>query len=119
MEYLSADSIGQDEAQTKGIESTDSIGQDEAQTKGIKMPYPMEYLNALEFPSLLAHRICLKVGVPIMLLRNLNQKEGLCNGTRLIVTHMGNRLIEAEILSDSKEKKNVLIPRIILFASRF
>lgn len=98
-EYLSADSIGHDEAQIDG---------------GYEMSYPLEYLNSLEFPGLPAHRLCLKVGVPIMLLRNLNQKEGLCNGTRLIVTHLGNRVIEAEILSDTKEKKKVLIPRIIL-----
>ncbi|KAL8111953.1 hypothetical protein AgCh_019598 [Apium graveolens] len=37
--------------------------------------YPPEYLNSLRFG-----------GVPIMLLRNLNPKNGLCYGTRLIVT---------------------------------
>ncbi|CAN6893122.1 unnamed protein product, partial [Brassica oleracea] len=56
------------------------------------MTYPLEYLNSLEFPGLPAHKLRLKVGVPVMLLRNMNQKEGLCNGTRLIVTHMGQTL---------------------------
>ncbi|KAM0046532.1 putative DNA helicase Pif1 [Helianthus debilis subsp. tardiflorus] len=29
------------------------------------------------------HRLVLKVGVPVMLLRNIDQQNGLCNGTRL------------------------------------
>ncbi|KAF1872409.1 hypothetical protein Lal_00016707, partial [Lupinus albus] len=34
-----------------------------------------------------------------MLLRNLDQSEGLCNGTRLIVTKMANHVLEAKIMS--------------------
>ena len=33
-----------------------------------------------------------------MLLRNLNQSLGLCNGTRLIVTNLGDNVIEAVII---------------------
>ncbi|KAF8104457.1 hypothetical protein N665_0172s0087 [Sinapis alba] len=58
-----------------------------------------EYLNCLEFPCLPKHKLVLKVGIPVMLLRNINQKEGLCNGTRLIVTHMAERAIEYEIVT--------------------
>ncbi|KAH0757108.1 hypothetical protein KY290_020601 [Solanum tuberosum] len=39
------------------------------------------------------------VGVPVMLLRNIDQSAGLCNGTRLIVTKLGNQVIEAKVLS--------------------
>ncbi len=49
-----------------------------------------------------------------MLMRNLNSKEGLCNGTRLIITNLLNHVIEAEIISGDKKGKNVLIPRIIM-----
>ncbi|KAF1876696.1 hypothetical protein Lal_00031507 [Lupinus albus] len=38
------------------------------------------------------------VGTPIMLLRNLDQSEGLCNGTRLVVTKMANHVLEAKII---------------------
>ncbi|XP_074326637.1 uncharacterized protein LOC141664578 [Apium graveolens] len=48
--------------------------------------YPPEYLNSLRFGGVPNHELELKVGVPIMLLRNLNPKNGLCYGTRLIVT---------------------------------
>jgi ATP-dependent DNA helicase PIF1 len=52
--------------------------------------------------------------VPVMLLRNLNQAEGLCNGTRLIITVLGDMVIEGQIMSGTYKGKSVLIPRIAL-----
>ncbi|KAK4596705.1 hypothetical protein RGQ29_014654 [Quercus rubra] len=68
--YLSADSICK--------ASTNILDQD--------VMYPTEHLNSLKFPGIPNHKLRLKVGMPIMLLRNLNQSAGLCNGTRLLVT---------------------------------
>nr|GEY44356.1 DNA helicase [Tanacetum cinerariifolium] len=42
--------------------------------------YPNEYLNSVNFTGLPPHRLELKVGAPIILLRNLNITGGLCNG---------------------------------------
>ncbi|XP_076931075.1 uncharacterized protein LOC143596098, partial [Bidens hawaiensis] len=41
--------------------------------------YSPELLNGLRISGLPNHKLVLKVGVLVMLLRNLNQKEGLCN----------------------------------------
>jgi ATP-dependent DNA helicase PIF1 len=49
-----------------------------------------------------------------MLLRNLNQNMGLCNGTRLLVLELGQRLLECMILTGSKIGEKVFIPRIAL-----
>ncbi len=51
--------------------------------------YPVEFLNTLQFNSIANHKLELKVGVPILLLRNFDQSIGLCNGTRLIVKRLG------------------------------
>ncbi|KAL8100518.1 hypothetical protein AgCh_032684 [Apium graveolens] len=48
--------------------------------------FPPEYLNSINIPGLALHELKLKVGVVVMLTRNLNQTLGLCNGTRMIVT---------------------------------
>ena len=52
-----------------------------------------------------------------MLLRNLDIKKGLCNGTRLIVRRLHNHVIDAEILTGTWNGHRVLIPRIKLAPS--
>ncbi|XP_022004351.2 uncharacterized protein LOC110901899 [Helianthus annuus] len=63
------------------------------------------------------HQLVLKVGVPIMPLRNIDQKNGLCNGTRLRVLYLGNRVIEAEIISGANIGTRTFIPRLSLSLS--
>jgi ATP-dependent DNA helicase PIF1 len=75
--------------------------------------YLVEFLNILQFSSIANHELELKVGVPILLLRNLNQSIGLCNGTRLIVKRLGQHVIEAEIIIGNNVGKHVFIPRIM------
>ena len=60
--------------------------------------YPLEYLNSLHFGGLPPHCLRLQLNMPIILLRNLSPSDGLCNGTRLIVTQFHSRLIEAKII---------------------
>jgi len=59
----------------------------------------------------------LKVGMPILLLHNLNQSIGLCNGTRLIVKRLGECIIEIEIIIGNNVGKRVFITRIIMSPS--
>ncbi len=54
------------------------------------------------------------MGLPTLLLCNLNQSIRLCNGTRLIVKRLGQRVIEAEIITGNNVGKLVFIPRIIM-----
>ena len=50
-----------------------------------------------------------------MLLRNLNIRGGLCNGTRLIIEEIINdRLIKATIANGEGKGRTVLIPKIIM-----
>ena len=63
------------------------------------------------------HRLVLKVGVPVMLLRNIDQQKGLCNGTRLQITFLGKRVIEAEVISGGNIGTRVFIPRINMIPS--
>ena len=60
---------------------------------------PNEYLNTIVVPGMPLHETILKLDCPIILLRNLNRHEGLCNGTRMVVTAMAERVIEAQILT--------------------
>ncbi|KAL8151440.1 hypothetical protein V2J09_021248 [Rumex salicifolius] len=54
--------------------------------------------NVLGMPP---HILNLKEGLSVMLLHNVNPSQGLCNGTRLLVTRLGEWIIEAEIIIGS------------------
>jgi hypothetical protein len=76
--------------------------------------YPIEYLNSLSFSGLPPHKLRLKIGCVVMLLRNLNIKQGLCNGVRLRVLENGNRFLKCEIITGSHSGNIALLPRISL-----
>ena len=79
--------------------------------------YPVEFLNELTIPGVPPHRLTLKVDCPIMLLRNLDAANGLCNGTRLLVKDMQEHVVECEIITGAHVGKRVFIPRITLTPS--
>ena len=69
-----------------------------------------EYLHTLNPNGFPNHDLCLKKNMPLMLLRNLNPREGLCNGTKLIfIRCIDNKLLECKVVGNLRV---VLIPRI-------
>ncbi|GKE16803.1 DNA helicase [Tanacetum coccineum] len=80
----------------------------------VELLYPKEYLNTLSFVGLPPHRLELKVGTPIILLRNINIVGGLCNGTRLIIKQLLPKVIEAQIVTGTRIGQKVYLPRIPL-----
>ena len=80
--------------------------------------YPIEFLNSLNFPGMPPHALHLKKELPIMLLRNINPSKGLCNGTRLLITDLGQFVIHAKILTGSHIGDNVVVHRIILTSTQ-
>ena len=97
---------------TQNINSIDKLIEDSLQAQ-----YPTEFLNTLNISGLPPHILNLKVGLPIILIRNINPATGLCNGTRLIIKQRFSRLIVAEISIGANKGKAVLIPKMALIPS--
>ncbi|XP_022032410.1 uncharacterized protein LOC110933499 [Helianthus annuus] len=97
--------------------SSDSLCPSEDVNSTQQRLYSPDVLNGLKISGLPNHRLVLKVGVALMLLRNIDQRNGLCNGTRLQVKKLHNRVIEAEIISGSNIGTCTYIPRLNLIPS--
>ena len=75
--------------------------------------YPTEYLNSIYLGSIPPHILELKVGTPIILVRNLNPSQGMMNGTRCIVLQIGKRVLKAQICCGPYKGTEFLIPKIL------
>ncbi|XP_061365402.1 uncharacterized protein LOC133308732 [Gastrolobium bilobum] len=83
----------------------------------ILTPKLADILNTFSCSGLPDHKLILKVKVSVMLLRDIDQSKGLCNGTRLLITRLGHHVVEATILTGSNIGENVLIPRMTMISS--
>ncbi|KAI3795463.1 hypothetical protein L1987_38118 [Smallanthus sonchifolius] len=79
--------------------------------------YPIEFLNSLTVSGLPPHKLRLKIGCPIILLRNIDPSHGLCNGTRLICKGFQHNVINPEIVVGQHTGKRVFLLRIPLTLS--
>ncbi|EFO87550.1 hypothetical protein CRE_29279 [Caenorhabditis remanei] len=69
-------------------------------------------------PGMPPHRLRLKVGAQIVLLRNLSVEAGLCNGTRLTIVSFGEDIIYCHRNTDPKKPKQmVFLHRILMSPS--
>jgi len=83
---------------------------------GMHHAYPAEFLQQLNAGGLPPALLCLKVSYPVILSRNLDPGEGLCNGTRIVVLNVRRKVLQYRIISKDRRfrGKMVLIPRIRL-----
>jgi hypothetical protein len=79
--------------------------------------YAQEFLNSLTPNGLPPHELKLKINCPVILLRNIDPANGLCNGTRLVVRGFQRNAIDAEIVLGQHAGERIFLPRIPLCPS--
>jgi ATP-dependent DNA helicase PIF1 len=92
--------------------STDSVVDAAAASK-----YPIEVLNQISEPRLPPHKLALKEGCPVMLLRNLDPSKGLCNGTRLQVKSISRHVVFCTYLDRERAGPGAPADGIVLLPS--
>ena len=74
---------------------------------------PVEFLHSLNTSRLPLANLDLKLGCPIILLRNLDNKCGLCNDTRVTVMHISNQVLQIRLLGGDHDGEITFIPQIM------
>ncbi|OWZ13142.1 Helitron helicase [Phytophthora megakarya] len=94
-EYMSADSV------------EDDVNEDF---------FEPEVLHTVNINGIPPHKLMLKKGIPIMLMRNLNPDLGLCNGMHLRIVDLKDHVIHATIMTGERRGQHALIPRIVFIS---
>jgi hypothetical protein len=76
----------------------------------------IEFLRAQNPSGLPPARLELKIGTPVIYLRNLFLRERLYNGTRIIISKLREYSIKVKIINDQFHGKDRVISRITLTA---
>jgi hypothetical protein len=74
---------------------------------------PPETLHSITPSGFPLAQLTLKIGCPVMILRNLQPREGVCNGSRGIVLSISTRVLKVELFSG----QTILVPRIKLVSA--
>ncbi|XP_031096827.1 uncharacterized protein LOC116001065 [Ipomoea triloba] len=86
-------------AESKTYHSCDSICRTKTSNGILADVHTPEFLNGLRASGIPNHALRLKIGLPVMLLKNIDHSLGLCNGTRLVVTKLSEHVVEGKIMS--------------------
>jgi hypothetical protein len=78
-----------------------------------QLSYPPEVLHAASPSGFPLAQLKLKIGCPVIVLHNLQPDDGVCNGSRGIVTRISRRVLEVQLFTE----KIVLLPRVKLICS--
>lgn len=92
-----------DEVLLKSIDTTEEGGAD----------YPPEFLNTCELSGIPPHSLALKPGCLVILLRNVDQGAGHCNGTKYVVVNIKPHVLEMRSVDTYNRGATILLPRII------
>ncbi|XP_019171108.1 PREDICTED: uncharacterized protein LOC109166675 [Ipomoea nil] len=104
-------------AESKTYFSCDTICKADAGSGIMGDVHTPEFLNSIRASGIPNHALTIKIGSPVMLLRNIDHSVGLCNGTRLVITKLADRVIEAELIDGANKGEKVLIPRMSMSPS--
>src|SRR2546421_9167671 len=86
--------------------------------------YPTEILNTLILSFAPSHKLMQKVGIPIMLLKNLSPTKRLCNGARLIIKnlqkhHLSQRIAPSDANLHSNNNNREVYTKNIVYKEIF
>ena len=97
--------------------SADQVIQESGTDNHHQLLLTPEFLRSVKSTSLPPGELRIKIGCPLILMRNLSPSNGLCNGSRMIVVGISDRVLQVRLIGGEHNDELALIPRITLFPS--
>ena len=97
--------------------SADSVDCEAGADGDLNDAIPIEYLRSLDASGLPPGELKMKLGCPLILLRNLAPAKGLCNGARMVLLRAMGRVLEVQLIGGDHDGEIALIPRVTLTPS--
>lgn len=94
--------------------SADQVIQESGADDQSHLTITPEFLRAVKSSSLPPGELRIKIGCPLILMRNLSPSNGLCNGSRMVVVGMSERVLQVRLIGGDHDGQLALIPRISL-----
>ena len=79
-----------------------------------EQPVPVEFLRAIIGSGLPPGELVLKVGCPLILLRNLAPSQRLCNGSQMVIKQMTDQVLQVVLVGGDHHGDTAPIPQITL-----
>lgn len=115
VEAMNLDILRQIPGEERAYYSADSVIKEQGADDDLdEEPYPVEFLRTLNASGLPPGELHLKIGCPLILLRNLAPARGLCNGTRMVLLRMTGHVLEVRLIGGDHDGEIAFIPRISL-----
>ena len=80
--------------------------------EGVGCIYPDEFLNGLDISGAPPYLLRLKIGTPVMILRNINPDHDMRNGTKAIVRRISQSCGGTELFAWNRSRSREFITRI-------
>lgn len=93
--------------------SSDSIDPADLNSRDDSVFTP-DFLNSIKTSGLPNHYLRLRIGTPVMLIRNIDPNDGLCNGTRLQIIQLANHILQAKVITGTRVGEKVWLHRLLL-----
>ena len=101
-----------------GLQTTSYYSVDNSNTEDNEaFGFPVEVLNSINPSGLPPHQLDLAIGMPVMLLRNIDVKDGLCNGTRMVVKELKEDVILCTQKLKSGNTRDIFIFRLKMMST--
>ena len=78
-------------------------------TRATYIPITPEFLHAIKSSSLPPGELRIKIGCPLILMRNLSPSNGLCNGSCIVVIRMSKWVLQVQLIGGDHDGQLVLI----------